>query len=476
MAVTTQNQTAHLGLMPALVAASLAYQAQRLQTILKDPERRPNPNSCTTAVLCPIDPRLENWAAHGGIVRPVLYTSRSGATISGRVWATRTGPAKRPGVVFINGSVIGFEQTYWFIAQTLARKGFVVMTFDVQGEGMSDQFGQAPDQTEDAFAGTPVLGLLQSGAGTGDTLGGNGLPFYDGGQDALDFFLSTPQAPYVPRLSRTTRTSHNAKQVRRVAAGLNSAYNPLWQMLDSRSIGLAGHSYGAQASSWLSQKDPRVSAAVAMDNLCVPVSPSPSEGLFRPESDFGGAPVIAYGFDSPCFGAPPGPAPTIRKPVLGITSDYLLTPTPYLAPPVRISKERGSLAWRNAGVDSGEMVIRGGTHLDFNDVPTVLSSSLRGIDLSAWYTTAWFAKYLQHDPAADRMLLTRRWLNDPTAGQIDPLGDSNMYSWHYGSRLDVHLATGQRFRCENLRASCAGMTPQLQDGWPGSYSFVSAAG
>lgn len=472
--ITTQNATDHVALMPALVAATLNYQMQRLATLMRDPERRPNPNPCSTVVLCPIDPRLQNWTSHGGIVDPVLYTSRSGATISGHVWATRIGPAKRPGVVFINGSVVGFEQIYWFIAQTLAREGFVVMTFDVQGEGMSDQFGQAPDQNEDALAGTPGLALLQSHAGTGDLLGGNGLPFYDGGEDALDFFLSTPTHPYVPTRSRTTGTSHEAKQARRVAAGLDNAYNPLWQMLDPKRIGLTGHSYGAQAASWLSQYDPRVSAAVAMDNLCVPVSPAPTEGLTSPNPDFGGVPDLIYGFARDCFSPPPGTAPAIRKPVLGISSDYL-TGAPYLAPPTRISKERASLAWTAAGVDTGQIVIRGATHFDFNDVPAVLPASLRGIDVAAWYTTAWFAKYLQHDPAADRMLLTRRWLDDPVTAGIDPLGDPNLYSWHYASRLDIHLANGTRFDCENLRASCTGMTPQSQDGWLGSYSFASAA-
>jgi hypothetical protein len=129
----------------------------------------------------------------------VLYTSRSGATISGHVWATTAGPASRPGIVITNGSIVGYEQAYWFLAQALARAGFVVMTFDTQGEGMSDQFGAAPDQREDAFAGIPVLGLLGPRALSADSLGGSGLPFYDGTQDALDFLLSTPSHRFEPR-------------------------------------------------------------------------------------------------------------------------------------------------------------------------------------------------------------------------------------------------------------------------------------
>jgi hypothetical protein len=40
-----------------------------------------------------------------GLVKPVLFTARSGATISGHVWAARSGPASRPGIVITNGSV-----------------------------------------------------------------------------------------------------------------------------------------------------------------------------------------------------------------------------------------------------------------------------------------------------------------------------------------------------------------------------------
>ena len=57
-------------------------------------------------------------------------------------------------------------------------------------------------------------------------------PFYDGTEDAIDFLLSTPQHPYEPVPSCTTGTSHAAKQNARVAAGLDSAYDPFWQLLD----------------------------------------------------------------------------------------------------------------------------------------------------------------------------------------------------------------------------------------------------
>ena len=475
IALSTQSIVSHKDLLPGLAQATLAYQKARDAALAKDHERQPNPNSCTTVVLCEIDPRLENWTSRGGIVEPVLYTSRSGATMSGHIWATKAGPAKRAGVFYINGSIIGYEQAYWFIAQSLAKAGFVVMTFDAQGEGMSDQFGEKPDQTEDAFAGIPGLGILGPLKVNGLSLGGNGLPFYDGGTDALDFFTSTPAKPYVPRASRSSGTSHNAKQVRRVKAGLNSAYNPLWKMLDSAKIGVSGHSYGAEAASWLAQSDPRIDAAVIADNLCIPVSPSPDEvaSFTAPNPDFGGLPHLPYGFNRNCFGAPPGPAPAITKPALGITGDYI-APVPYLIVPHPLGKSRASLAYSAAGVDSGQIIIRGGSHIDFADETQGLPSTLRGVDITAWYTTAWFKKYLQKDPKGEAMLLTQRWRNDAAAGKIDPARDPNILSWHFRSRLDIGKLNGTAFQCENLRTGCTGQTTAANDGWTGPYSFVIA--
>jgi len=138
----------------------------------------------------------------------VLFTARDGATLSGHVWATVAGPARRPGIVITNGSVQADEQMYWYAAQTLAKEGYVVLTFDPQGQGQSDTFGQSPDSGE----GVPA----QS----------DGRPFYDGTEDAIDFLTSNPQHPYEPVRSCNTGTSHAAKQNSRVKAGLDAAYNP----------------------------------------------------------------------------------------------------------------------------------------------------------------------------------------------------------------------------------------------------------
>jgi dienelactone hydrolase len=449
--------------MLAAVAKSTAqYQVERAKI---DSGRHPNPNTCTTIVLCLPDPRLANWADEGGIVDPVLYTARSGATLSGHIWATKAGPATRPAILFINGSIIGYEQGWWYIAQALARAGFVVMTFDVQGEGMSDQFGQAPDQLEGAFAGTPALGLSQQ-------LGGSGIPFFEGGEDSLDFLLSTPDHPYVPVPSFTSGTSHAAKQTARVEAGLDPAYDPLWSMIDPTEVGVSGHSYGAEATSWLTQSDPRVKAGVAMDTLCLPASPVPTEvvGLLTSPTNATGL----FGLPRDCFGAPPGPPPAITKPVLGLSSDYLLFPEPYVVAPDPEAKNQASLTYSQDGVDSGEIIVRGGTHYEYGDVPTGLfPASKRGIDMATWYTVAWFQKYLQHDPAADALLLTKRWQDDGDGAKVDPAHNANDYSYLYNSRLDITRADGGTFDCESLATGCAGQTTASTDGGPADYSYLS---
>ena len=73
----------------------------------------------------------------------MLFTARNGATLSSHVWATKAGPAKRPAIVITNGSVQADEQLYWFAAQALAKAGYVVLTFDPQGQGQSDTQGQS---------------------------------------------------------------------------------------------------------------------------------------------------------------------------------------------------------------------------------------------------------------------------------------------------------------------------------------------
>jgi len=399
-----------------------------LQAQAADPERAFFANLCARGEDgCAGEFRLYDF---DGLVEPVLFTARNGATLSGHVWASRSGPASRPGVVITNGSVQADEQMYWYAAQALAKSGYVVLTFDPQGQGQSDVLGEGPDAQE----GVPA----QS----------DGRPFFDGTEDALEFFFSSAAHPYVPLPSCETGTSHAAKQDRRAAAGLNAAYNPLAHLLDPDRVGIAGHSYGAAGVSYIGQWDPRVKAIVAWDNLG-PAEPGSGDGRLG---------------ERPCPANPDARRPVaLTKPALGMSADYGLVATPNTSEPDPLAKSAQSLAYSRAGVDTGELVIRGGTHEDFSFIPNpAFGATLRGADMIAWYTTAWFDKYVKGDPTAQQRLLTTRWRSDGQEAAVDPDGDGNMFSFYYRSRLDI-----DGFTCEDLRAGCPGMAPD--GGGPYSY-------
>ena len=68
----------------------------------------------------------------------------------------------------------------------------------------------------------------------------------------------------------------------------------------------------------------------------------------------------------------------------------------------------------------------------------------------AWYTTAWFDKYVKCadgsacEAEADRRLLTDRWRDDARGGQVDVNGDPNLYSFYRRSRFDLRHRAAAR--------------------------------
>jgi len=237
-----------------------------------------------------------------------------------------------------------------------------------------------------------------------------------------------------------------------VAEGRNAAFNPLNFMLDSDRIGIAGHSLGATAISTVCcdgpgrQANEVVDAIVAWDNLTV------SGGIVP------------------------------RVPALGMSNDYGLTPTPYTSLPNPQGKNGASAAYSAAGVDTAQLNIRGGTHYEYSYIPDPgFGATWRGMDMAAWYTAAWFDKYVKGDPTADARLLTDRWRADGLEAAIDPDLDGNIFSRYFRSRIDIGLAAGGRLKCGNIRDvqntepgdNCTGaLTP---DGGPPDYSYLAEA-
>ena len=120
-------------------------------------------------------------------------------------------------------------------------------------------------------------------------------------------------------------TSHAAKQDRRVEGRPRRGFDPLCGAWSTRArIGIAGHSLGAAAVSFVGQEDPRVDAIVAWDNL----------GTTRRERRHSASPTARRRRRR----AKP---PPITKPALGMSNDYFLTPDAVHLRPRPAEPQRG---------------------------------------------------------------------------------------------------------------------------------------
>ena len=396
-----------------------------------DPDRDPA-DPCLAflaAEACAGEVLLYDWERDDfGIRDPITVVSRTGAVLSGSVWATRAGPSRRGAVVVVGDDRLDGEHgetVYWPLAAALAKSGYVVVTYEPQGRGYSDAQGLGPD------AGGPARPVL----------------LHDDAQDVLDFVLSTAADPYQPRVSRTG-TSHADVQESR-SNDVRTRRFPFAFLLEPGQVGLVGVGSGAGAASLLAASDPRVSAVVAVDGLCLP-------------SDCPGASTVGPG----------GP----RVPALDVRPDFPLGQGPYdeAPPPGRASQV--SAAYSAAGVDTGALVIRGGTAFEGSFLPRLdFPATLRGLDLIAWYADAWFDTYVTSFPGGPARLRTDRWRTDERGAAVDPSGDGNLFSTTFTSRLDLRGAEGTA--CEDLRdapSACPGFVVD-DDGVPGTYGYREVA-
>jgi len=393
------------------------------------------------------NPYRASWDGTRGHITPVAFTDRYGALLRGDVFTPKghardpyTGKALHgpyPGVVITTGSVQGSEHMYWWLAEDLAERGYVVLTYDVQGQGTSETL---PHQGP--VADLPYCDLAAPPA-PGEESPCPGVPFQQtpnfvyGTEDAISFFLSTPAKPY-PNPSAGS-------------APVN-AYNPMWQQFDrspdphpstpgrTTRLAIAGHSLGALAVSYVQAVDPRVAAVVALDKLTT----TPA---------IGGQP--AFDAQGPLKPVVPG---------LGVQSEYGFNVAPYFAnaglfdptaapasptqaPDPYREEKTGYAGWKAAGVDSMVIVPRASTHLEYTDISYVLPASRYGQDVASHYAQAWIDKYVKHDGAADAALLATsfRYL-EPTAT-----------GWHAvtltrADRLSFYFCSGYDFRTAHGRA------------------------
>jgi dienelactone hydrolase len=411
------GQLANPSYLPALIQQTSLLTATQLLTQAADPTRL----ALNAGNLVPGwnvgNPLRAGWNGTRGRSRTISFTNRYGALLRGTVYAPLpgardpyTGAAVAgpfPGVVITPGSVQGSEGMYVWLAQDLAERGYVVLTYDVQGEGTSETL---PHTT-----GTPFPFCNPFAAPVdGNLTGCPGVPFQQlanfttGTEDALDWFLS-PANPYAALVDRTPdRETVTPGRTGRIA--------------------IVGHSMGAFAVSSVQATDPRVEAVVALDKLAGPSGAAPPGG----GSTAGNTPVV---------------------PALAIQSEYGFTVSPYFlsggssfvpAPgnpdPMR-ERRTGYDDWLAAGKDAMLVVPRASTHLEYTDIPYVLPASRYGQALTSVYVQAWLDRYLKHRGTDGSLLGTSLHYLEPRGrgvwAPVDLDRDSNL-SFYYCSAYSVH--------------------------------------
>jgi alpha-beta hydrolase superfamily lysophospholipase len=336
-------------------------------------------------------PGVDPFYEQEGLVEDVIYFDAGGALLSGRVWVPRSAQPGDdiPGVVIETGSVQAPETLYWWFAQTLVRNGYAVMTYEVRGQGRSDNRTPSGEAGSNANSNVFATNLV----------------------DSIEFFLSTPDAPYpqAPARGPFPTTPHN----------------PFYDVIDHDRLGIVGHSLGATGVSVVQGMDPwpgrllasnPVDVAVAWDNLSA-------------------------------SGTLAGVTVEPRVPTMGQSADYGLVPMPFTSPPNPEGKKAGFTAWRNAGVPSYQVNIRGGTHYEWSLLPGFPTSSWDwGNPLADHYSLAWLDRWLKlpgeagYENADSRLLADDAW--------------RERMSFYFRSARHFPTRSGTLHDCDDIKSGC----------------------
>ncbi len=400
------------------------------------------------------NPVRAGWNGTLGMRVGIDYTNRYGSLIRANLFAPLPGArdpytgkvltAPFPGVVVTEGSIQATQQMYFWIAEDLAMSGYLVMTYDVQGQGSSETLPHesAPPKILPALTGRLPWCNPTTKPLPGEESGCPGVPsqqtsnFVYGTEDAISFFLSDPSHPYPDPKSGSTPVNH---------------YNPLWRLFNrtpmqhpttpgrTTRLAIIGHSLGAFAVSYVQSVDPAVAAVVAYDKL---ISSFSSPGA----SEAGGGkftgsikPVVpALAIQSEYFVSP------VPYWLNGTTSFYPTPGSPGKAPNPSREKETGFDAWQKAGVDAMLIVPRSSTHLEYTDFPGAPASRW-GQALASYYTRNWLDLYLKHEPGAAAALQAR------TITYYQPFGRSiwRLVHIHRNRNLSVYFCSAYAFHLPN---------------------------
>jgi hypothetical protein len=326
------------------------------------------------------------------LLQPIRFRAATGAVLEGHVWRPDT-TGVYPMVSITPGSVQATEADYYWAAVSLTDAGYVVLTFDAQGQGSSGTFGNedlgpAERPTTEGVPFQQDVNFLQATV------------------DAISFAVSTPDAPHAMAFDGDA------------AAGIDTV-NPYFGQVErsgdgTANLGLAGHSYGARGVSYA--QDPafntvnqeHVRAIVAWDNL-----------------------AEAY-------------TPTV--PAMGHNGESFVFPSFNYSRPNPEGKKTAFNRWRDAGVDTMQIAPRAATHMEWGYHPPACGSDW-GNAIAQWYTIAWFDKYLRSDPTADDRLLTTRFTADDNE-HCD--GYDHCFSIYYKSAYAFRDAQGALRSCDDM--------------------------
>lgn len=336
-------------------------------------------------------------------VTPFVIYDEACARISGRVWVPKgsSAGAMLPNVVIENGSIQAPEPIYWWFAQTLVRAGYAVLTFDPRGQGRSDQ--QTPDGAQGSNADSSV--------------------FWTGLVNVIDFFRSSPAAPY----------PHNLSCAGTYATAV-TPFNPIHDRLDPQRLGIAGHSLGATGVSTVQ--------AYGAEGA------EPWPGLLDAEN-----PVkVVVAWDSLNSGFTP------RVPAMGQTSEYGIGGAAKQTPPDPENHKAAYNKWTEAKVPVYQFTIQGSTHFEWSLIPTFPSTSwcpdtADGACRGGWgkpmaehYSLAWFDRWLKQPGEAG--------YEDADARLQDDVQFCERHSFYSRSARNYPTRDGRQVQSEDIRADC----------------------
>ena len=330
----------------------------------------------------------QDWEDAGrGRVDYISFVAESGARLVGRVFRPPVNvPGPYPSIVITTGSIQGYQEMYNWAGEGLAEAGYLVLMYDVQGQGRSETLPHSPD-----------------GNYACDSNGCDGVPFQQaynflqGARDAHRWLLSSENNLYIEDTGNS--------------AGSN-LFNPFAADVDRSRIGHAGHSLGASAIS-----------VVGQELACDPAIP-------RALRD--GCISAIVGWDSLSSVSDTDALP-IKAPGLSLTAEYFFNPTPASpdSPPNQETKLDAYKQMVAANVDSMRVGLRSSTHLEWTYVPLILPASRYGERVSMYYTQAWFDRYVRDDLSAVDRLKAQQFDNSADlssigAGTFDPLTGANI--------------------------------------------------